>query len=50
MKEITCGIDFGTSNSSIAIAKENEVKLVAVEGNHQTIPSAILEGQPSKIF
>jgi hypothetical chaperone protein len=41
MKEITCGIDFGTSNSSIAIAKENEVKLVAVEGNHQTIPSAI---------
>lgn len=40
-KTISCGIDFGTSNSSAAIARDNEVTLVPVEGAHVTIPSAI---------
>jgi len=36
-----CGIDFGTSNSTIAIVKDGETLLVPVEGDHTTIPSAI---------
>ncbi len=41
MLNSSCGIDFGTSNSSIAIAKGQTVRLVAAEGSHVTIPSAI---------
>ena len=36
-----CGIDFGTSNSAIAIARDGATELVPVEGAHTTIPSAI---------
>lgn len=38
---ISCGIDFGTSNSSVAIAMNGAVTLVPVEGSQETIPSAI---------
>ncbi len=38
---ISCGIDFGTSNSSIAISKNGKVSLAPVEGNQYTIPSAL---------
>jgi hypothetical chaperone protein len=41
MSRISCGIDFGTSNSSIALASNSQVSLVPVEGSHVTIPSAI---------
>jgi len=36
-----CGIDFGTSNSSVAIAREGDITLVPVEDDSVTIPSAI---------
>lgn len=36
-----CGIDFGTSNSTIAIVRGHETTLVPVEDSHTTIPSAI---------
>jgi hypothetical chaperone protein len=36
-----CGIDFGTSNSTIAIVRGSEIALVPVEGTSTTIPSAI---------
>jgi hypothetical chaperone protein len=36
-----CGIDFGTSNSTIAIVTDGQTRLVPVEGDHTTIPSAI---------
>ena len=36
-----CGIDFGTSNSAIAIVRDGQTELVPVEGTHTTIPSAI---------
>ena len=39
--DIVCGIDFGTSNSAIAIVNGGETELVPVEGAHTTIPSAI---------
>jgi hypothetical chaperone protein len=39
---ITAGIDFGTTNSGAAIAGKNtEPSLVAVENNHDTIPTAL---------
>ncbi|MBT1701742.1 Hsp70 family protein [Fulvivirgaceae bacterium PWU20] len=38
---ISCGIDFGTSNSSIAIAQDGIINLVPVEDDHVTIPSAL---------
>ena len=38
---VFCGIDFGTSNSSLAVANQDNVFLVPVENNHQTIPSAM---------
>lgn len=41
MTNISCGIDFGTSNSSIAIAKDANIRLIPVEGDSVTIPSAM---------
>lgn len=36
-----CGIDFGTSNSSLAVANQDDVFLIPVENDHTTIPSAM---------
>lgn len=36
-----CGLDFGTSNSTLGIAGHNQSALVALEGDHTTLPSAI---------
>jgi hypothetical chaperone protein len=41
MAEVSCGIDFGTSNSSIAVFNKGKVALVPVEDSEVTIPSAI---------
>jgi hypothetical chaperone protein len=41
MTNISCGIDFGTSNSSIAVANEGNIHLVPVEGHSVTVPSAM---------
>lgn len=38
---LSCGIDFGTSNSSVAVATENSITLAPVEGASVTIPSAL---------
>ena len=39
--QIACGIDFGTSNSTCAIADARGARLVPLEGDHVTLPSAI---------
>ncbi len=36
-----CGIDFGTSNSTVGISKDGAFAMVPVEGTHTTVPSAI---------
>jgi hypothetical chaperone protein len=41
MQPLTCGIDFGTSNSTVAIADDAGARLIPVEGPHLTIPSAV---------
>lgn len=38
---ISCGIDFGTSNSSVAISTGQGIKLVPIEDGSPVIPSAI---------
>ncbi|SKC84181.1 Hsp70 family protein [Ohtaekwangia koreensis] len=49
MTEISCGIDFGTSNSSVAIANQGTITLTPVEGSHVTIPSALFFAQDGNI-
>ena len=41
MNHFSCGIDFGTSNSSVAVANHQGISLVPVEGDSVTIPSAL---------
>ena len=36
-----CGIDFGTSNSTVAVSHGNAIALAPLEGEHRTIPSAV---------
>jgi len=39
--KILCGIDFGTSNSTVAIVRTDDIALVPIEDAATTIPSAI---------
>jgi len=41
MKPISGGIDFGTSNATVGFVENGAPRLVAVEGEHLTIPSAV---------
>jgi hypothetical chaperone protein len=41
MRPISGGIDFGTSNSTVGIAKDGKPRLVALEGEQVTLPSAV---------
>lgn len=38
---IACGLDFGTSNSAIGVARDNTAALVPIEANSTLIPSAV---------
>jgi hypothetical chaperone protein len=38
---LTCGIDFGTSNSTVSVCDGGAARLIAVEGTQVTIPSAV---------
>ena len=40
-KPIFCGLDFGTSNSTLGLFRQEKVELVPVEGDNVTIPSAL---------
>src|SRR5262245_6926300 len=39
-----CGLDFGTSNTTLGTIAGREPVLTALEGDHTTIPSAIFYG------
>ena len=50
MTPVFCGIDFGTSNSTVALADGEAAWLMPVEGGDVTIPSAVFwhsEGPPA---
>jgi len=36
-----CGIDFGTSNTTVGISDHSQAHLLALEGDHLTLPSAM---------
>jgi len=38
---ITCGLDFGTSNSAIGVVRDGAATLVPVEGNATLLPTAV---------
>lgn len=38
---VACGLDFGTSNSTLGVADEAGSRMLALEGDHETLPSAI---------
>ena len=37
----SCGIDFGTSNSTLGVADAQGARLLALEGDAVTLPSAV---------
>jgi hypothetical chaperone protein len=50
MTRLYCGIDFGTSNSTVALADDQKAWLMPVEGDEVNIPSAVFwqtDGSPS---
>lgn len=38
---VYCGLDFGTSNSTLGLADANGARLLPLEGDHATLPSAV---------
>lgn len=38
---VACGLDFGTSNSTLGVADDAGARMLALEGGHETLPSAI---------
>lgn len=38
---VACGLDFGTSNSTLGVADDAGCRMLALEGDHETLPSAI---------
>ena len=43
----SCGLDFGTSNSTLGIASGGKAQLLPLEGEHLAVPSAIFFGTES---
>lgn len=41
MPALTCGIDFGTSNSTVSVAHDGAARLIPLEGEALTLPSAV---------
>lgn len=41
MTALTCGIDFGTSNSTVAVVDAGSARLIPLEGAQTTLPSAV---------
>lgn len=39
-----CGLDFGTSNTTLGILRQGRAQLCALEGAHVTVPSAVFFG------
>ena len=41
MSDVYCGIDFGTSNTTVGISDPKGPYLLPLEGTHRTLPSAM---------
>jgi hypothetical chaperone protein len=42
---LACGLDFGTSNTTLGLATQNGPRLAALEGDKVTVPSAVFYGR-----
>ncbi len=45
---VSCGVDFGTSNSTVAVVRHSVPELVAVEDDRGTIPTALFFGSTNR--
>lgn len=46
-----CGIDFGTSNSTVSLAgRDGPARLIALEGDHLTLPSAVFWAEDGPVL
>ena len=50
MQNISCGIDFGTTNSVAALATPESVILPPLEGDRKTLPTAIFCSKTERLF
>ena len=50
MRNISCGIDFGTTNSVAALATPKNVELSPLEGDKKTLPTAIFCSKTERLF
>ena len=50
MHNISCGIDFGTTNSVAALATPEKVELVPLEEDKKTLPTAIFCSKTERLF
>jgi len=41
MVTVYCGIDFGTSNTTVGVSDGGKARLIPLEGSHRTLPSAM---------
>lgn len=49
-KNSSCGIDFGTTNTLASLASDHNVKLIALENQHVTIPSALFFDFDQRVY
>ena len=50
MKNLSCGIDFGTTNSLLAICNEKGSSLIKIDEEHTILPSAIFYSKKERQF
>ena len=50
MQNISCGIDFGTTNSVAALADGEKIELVPLEEDKKTLPTAIFCSKTNRLF
>lgn len=48
MKTFACGLDFGTSNSTIGFSQDGRIRLAPLEAGRETLPTALFYGESTR--